>query len=60
VDILIADTMEKIRLRWIRMRKEYLDRELKSAQEKGDSVLCDRILLETTQLLRKKELAIKS
>ena len=42
----LSDTIKQIKRKWLKKRNKALIKELSSAQEKGDSDLCDRLLLE--------------
>ncbi len=46
----LADTVEKIRMKWTKVRIGALRRDLRKAQEKGDAELWKRILVEIEQL----------
>ncbi|MFB3925480.1 MAG: DNA primase [Syntrophales bacterium] len=55
VDKLFSDFVRKIKSRWFRLRHRELKMELVKAQEKGDSALCRRILMEKEDLLKKQK-----
>ena len=48
---LFTDTIDKIKTRWLRTKKEEYNRELRLAEELGDTDRCDKLLYEITKLL---------
>ena len=52
----LSDTIKQIKRKWCKKRNKALIKELLSAQEKGDSDLCSRLLLEKGRLLQEEKL----
>lgn len=52
----VSDTIKQIKRKWCKRRNKALIKELLSAQEKGDSDLCSRLLLEKERLLQEEKL----
>ena len=52
----LSDTIKQIKRKWCKRRNKALMKELKSAQEKDDSDLCSRLLLEKERLLQEEKL----
>jgi DNA primase len=54
IDKILEDTVKKIRLRWYKMKRKSLQRELIKAQRMGDMQLCERLVMEKGRLLQEE------
>lgn len=55
IDKIFEDTIKKIRLRWYKMKRKSLQRELIKAQRIGDMQLCERLVMEKGRLLQEEK-----
>jgi DNA primase len=56
IDKILEDTIKKIRLRWYKMKRKSLQRELIKAQRAGDMQLCERLVMEKGRLLQEEKM----
>lgn len=56
IDKILEDTIKKIRLRWYKMKRKSLQRELIKAQRMGDLQLCERLVMEKGRLLQEEKM----
>jgi DNA primase len=56
IDKILEDTIKKIRLRWYKMKRKSLQRELIKAQRMGDMQLCERLVIEKGRLLQEEKM----
>ncbi len=52
---IFADTVKKIKTKWLKERHKTLESELRRAEERGDQQACTSIMLETEKLIKEKK-----